>query len=237
MAFRIEKNIGSILILLCSGAFAQPVHRDVRHEHLHGGASGVLRIGSEGIGFEEQGKNKSHSRQWNYEDIQQLSLSGGRLRILTYEDQKWQLGRDREYAFDHLPQDAARQLRTFLRQHLGKRFIDEIGDRESKSFWESGAKLRHSFGGTQGTLQFSEDCIVYQTDRDEESRTWRFEDIDNISSSGPFELTITTLERSDWKHAGPREFRFQLKRELPEDAYNRIWKKVEQTKRRIATDG
>src|SRR5260370_42192843 len=98
MALRIEKTIGPLL-MLCWTAFAQPFTYEVRHQHLRGGAMGTLRITQDSIAFEEKSKNGTHSREWKYADVQQLSLSPAEFRILTYEDRKWQLGRDREYVF------------------------------------------------------------------------------------------------------------------------------------------
>src|SRR5581483_5916467 len=86
MAFRIEKTAGALLIFAAT-AFAQPFRYEVRHQHLHGGGLGMLRIGLDSIAFEEQGKKHEHSREWKYADIQQLSLSPTELRVLTYEDQ------------------------------------------------------------------------------------------------------------------------------------------------------
>src|ERR1019366_2531129 len=87
----------------------------VRHEHFRKGTKGQMEIGENYVSFYETGKNFSHSRKWKYEDIQQLTLSPAELRILTYDDQKWQLGRDREFAFDQLPKDFASQAYLLLR--------------------------------------------------------------------------------------------------------------------------
>src|SRR5438445_9526953 len=104
MAFRIEKRIGAFL-MLCAAAWGQPLNYRVRHKHLHGGAIGTLRVGDDSVSFDEKGK---HTREWKFEDIQQLSLNSAGLRILTYEDRKWLLGRDREYVFDRLLEDLAK---------------------------------------------------------------------------------------------------------------------------------
>ena len=46
------------------------------------------------------------------------------------------------------------------------------------------------------------------------SRTWRYQDIENISSSGPFQLTITTFERAKTHYGDLKGFNFELKRPL-----------------------
>jgi len=80
----------------------------VRHHHWHGGGIGDLRVGNDGISFTE-GQKKSHSRTWKYEEIQQIELSADTLRVLTYEDQKWKFGRDREYVLINCPRALRRQ--------------------------------------------------------------------------------------------------------------------------------
>jgi hypothetical protein len=45
-----------------------------------------------------------------FDDIQELELSPDTLRILTYEDSRWELGRDREYLFDHRPSGFAKSV-------------------------------------------------------------------------------------------------------------------------------
>jgi len=76
--------------------------------------------------------------------------------------------------------------------------------------------------GTQGTLTFATDAVVYDTPVD--PRTWRYRDIQFISSANPFQLSITTLER---------QFYFQLKQAITESTYNQLWLEIEQMNGRI----
>jgi hypothetical protein len=230
MAFRIEKRITAVLIWAAALAGAQPLTFQVRHEHLRGGAAGTLSIDADSVSFQEQAKEGKHSREWRYEDIQQLSLSSGTLRILTYDDQKWQLGRDRDFVFDRLGEGLVTMARPLFEAKLGRRFVASLADEDLHVLWQAGVKLRHGLSGSQGALLVGDDRIVYQSHAAGESRTWRFEDIDSISTGGPFDLTITTGERSPWRHAGPTEFRFQLKEELAENRYNDLWRGIYQSK-------
>ena len=191
---------------------------------------GTLVIGAGEIAFEEQSESGKDSHQWTYDDIQQLSLSAGTLRLVSYQDQKWQLGRDREFVFDRLPAGMAQRVSPLLRSSLGPRFVAELADADARSLWQVGVKLRRGLGGSQGTLVVEEGKIVYETDAPGQSRTWRFEDIDGVSTGGGFDLSITTLERSGWRHAGPTEFRFQLKEPLSEERYDELWRGVQRAK-------
>jgi hypothetical protein len=230
MEFRIKKRIGAVLILgLTTGAWAEPVTFTVRHEHLREGRTGTLEISTNSISFREDEKKPKHSREWKYEDIQQITLSLTELRILTYEDQKWKFGLDREYLFDRLPKGFASQVYPLFRSWLDQRFVADLADPDVKPLWKIGAKLRQGLGGSVGVILVGEDRIVYDTENGE-PRTWRYRDIDNISSSGPFDLSITTFERSAWHHGSPTEYHFQLKEELREDRYNELWRRINHTK-------
>src|ERR1700737_4139215 len=104
-------SLTGLLLLIglsASLASAQSYTYEVRHHHWHGGAAGTLHISPDGISFEERGKKgKAVSRSWRYEEIKQLTVSPSDPRILTYEDSKWKLGRDREYVFNRVPKDLA----------------------------------------------------------------------------------------------------------------------------------
>jgi hypothetical protein len=73
-------------------------------------------------------------------------------------------------------------------------------------------------------LAVAADSIAYTTPRKGESRTWRYQDIDSISSSGKFQLTINTLEKA---------FNFQLKQPITEARYNELWLQIERKNGRI----
>ena len=212
--------LAGALFLLHGLAFAQQGTWQVRHEHLRKGEMGTLRVTPDSIAFEERDKKNRitpHSRQWKYEDIQLLTLGTKTLRILTYEDQRWELGRDREFTFDQLPAGMTATLYTAWRDRLDARFVAALADERPQEGWQIPVKLLHGRSGSQGTLSFGAERVIYRTAQGEESRTWRIRDIDNVCTSGPFDLTITA-------HEG--EFRFQLKEALAEDRYDRLWRQI-----------
>ena len=228
MAFRIEKAISAVLMFGLA-AMAQPATFQVRHEHFRKGHTGTLVVAENLISFGEYEKKLGHSRQWKYEDIQQLTLSPTELRILTYEDQKWKFDRDREYAFDQLPADFAVKVYPLLRDRLEKRFVAEIADPDVRVLWKAGAKLHQGLAGAEGAIVIGDDRIVFDAGKGR-SHTWRYGDIDNISSSGPFDFSIMTLERSAWHRGSPTEYHFQLKEEMGENRYNDVWRRLNRNK-------
>lgn len=232
MVLRSKAAIGALLILAFGIplAAAESLDFHVRHRHLHGGVDGVLHVTGDGIAFEEAGKHKDHSREWRFEDIEQLTLSAEALRIVTYENAKWSLRGDRTYEFDHLSQDLAAQLYPIFSRRLDQRFVAALPDDQVKALWQAPTKLLLWRGGPQGNIVIGPDRVVFQTKSPQQSRTWRITDIDIVSSSGPFDLTITTFERAAGNYAGRKDFHFALKHPLGEAEYNTLWTKVNQAK-------
>lgn len=213
--------------LMLAAAWASAAVFPVRHDHFYKGCDGVMTVTGTGIRFEGE---KEHAWVWKYQDIEQLYLEPNQIRILTYEDSKLRLGADREYRFTgELP---AASLYELWKTRLDQRFVAALPRPAGQGFSIPAKHLRR-VSGSEGTLRFGDDALVYATDAPGESRTWRYTDIDSISSSGPFQLTITTFERAGSHYGDRKGFNFQLKQPISEVAYNRIWLRIENKNGRI----
>jgi hypothetical protein len=236
MAFRVEKRAGALLtgwLLLAPAAFGQEQysyqawHGHSRPPHIKkAGETGALTISESGVSFQA----KPHSWTWAYQDIQQLKISDRTLTVLTYNDNKWMLGADREYRFDLARGKTFENAYPFLRSRLDQRFVAAMPTNVSNMLWEIPVKHLLRFGGDQGVLQAGPEEMVYKSAKDGQSRTWRYQDIENISSSGPFQLTITTFERAKTHYGNLKGFNFQLKRPLDEERYNQLWLSLNRSK-------
>lgn len=218
MAFRTQTATLIILFGAQFAASAQELSFPVRHHHLHQGGEGVLTFSEETVRWEENKKHE-HSRSWRYAEIQRLELAPGYVRIVTYEDVRWQLGRDREYRFDRLPSELATRVHSFLAARLDQRYLAHLADPSVNPVWEVPAKLLLGRSGSNGSLKVAAAQIVFDGGEHGESRTWKFSDITNVNSSAPFELTLTTIEG---------ENRLQLKAPLTEDRYQELWRTISQ---------
>jgi hypothetical protein len=206
-------------LILAGAMCASAAQFTVRHEHLRGGCGGEMTVDGNGVSF--IGARK-HSWSWKYEDIQQLRLSPESIYILTYKDSKLRLGEDRAYTFTgKIP---AEELYAFLRERMDQRFVAAVGQAIGLPSWSLPAKHLRPVVGSEGILSFTADAIVYSTPARTESRTWRYSDIESMASSGPFQLTITTFEKS---------FNFQLKQPITEARYNQLWLQIEKKNGRI----
>jgi hypothetical protein len=199
------------------------------------GNMGTLTVSSTDIVFEETGKGgkkPKHPKNWRwaYQDIQQLKVSPRSLTVLTYKDSAWKFGADREYEFDLVPDGTFTAAYDLLKNRLDQRLVAEIPDKISAPLWEIPVKHLHRFGGDEGILEVGPQMLVYKSENKEDSRTWRYEDIENISSSGPFQLTVTTFERAKTHYGDRKGFNFELKQRLEESRFNDLWLRLNQSK-------
>jgi hypothetical protein len=248
MAFRTEKRTETRAIALIIGLLLSPAlfaHQSFQYEAWHGhsrpphirkaGGVGTLTIDDAGVSFEEKYKGSKapkhpHAWRWDYQDIQQLKIAPKSLTVLTYKDNRWKLGADREYEFDLVSDKTFEDAYNVLKSRLDQRFVAAIAASPTGLLWEIPAKHLVAFGGDEGVLQVGPDEIAYKSAKAKESRTWRYEDIENISSSGPFELTITTFERARLDYGSRKSFEFELKQRLDEARYNDLWLRLDQSK-------
>ena len=175
--------------------------------------NGSMTIDEDGVSFTSL---KKPALAWRFEDIRQFQLAPDRIRILTYK------GTGRTYTFEGVIPVA--ELYPFLTARMDQRFVAEVAQALSLRAWTVPVKHLRGLTGSEGTLAFAADSIVYSTPAKGESRTWRIADIQSVSSSGNFQLTITTLEKS---------FDFQLKQSITEARYNDLWLQIEKKNGRI----
>ena len=203
----------------------------VRHEHLRKGCSGVLRIDERGIAFQGTARKKhAHAWQWGYAEIQQLTVSADELRVLTYRDNLWKLGADREYRFRALGGQRFAEVYAFLKDRLDQRLVVRLTDGDVAPLWQLPVKLLGRVGGSHGVLIAGAERLVYRAERPGDSRTWRLKDIESVSSSGPFELSVVTYERARLQYGSRSAFRFQLKEPLAQERYDELWRRLNQAK-------
>ncbi len=220
------------LLAIAPAAGATDLAYDVRHQRLLKDDVGVLTIGEKGVSYQQK-KHKKDSEKplhFDYQDIQQLWVSPDKLVLVTYKDRKWLLGIDKEFEF-FLPKGKSFEAAyAMLKDKLDMRFVAAMADPQPGSSWELPVKLLGSIKGSEGVLQVGPDRIVYKTDRRRKSRTWRYQDIENVSTSGPFQLTLTTHERAKTHYGSMKGFNFQLKQPLDEKRFESLWRRLNQDK-------
>lgn len=202
-------------------------------------SEGVLSISTQGVSYQQvlsEGSRKARkpptpeSVQFDFQDIQQLWVSPDKLVLVTYKDRKWFLGVDKEFEF-LLPKDKSFEpAYAMLKDKLDRRFIAALADSPDAVLWELPVKRLGTLQGSEGLLQVGADRIVYRTDSARQSRTWRLQDIENVSTSDPYEFTLVTYERARAQYGGRKGFHFQLKQPLDEKRFDALWRRLNQHK-------
>jgi hypothetical protein len=215
-----EMAIGKVTICMILSTTAWAQQFAVHHQHLRKFCMGTLTVETGGIRFNGP---KGHTWTWPYADIQQLTLRRGSIHILSYKDSSnWKLGKDVAYTFTgEFPIDLLEHQWSVT---LDQRFVAAVsieGTNPAPALSIPVKQLALT-KGTQGILTFGGNAVVYDTPV--APRTWRYSDIQFISSANPFQLTITTLEK---------QFDFQLKQAITESTYNQLWLDIEKKNGRI----
>jgi hypothetical protein len=116
-----------------------------------------------------------------------------------------------------------------LARLLDQRFIAAVADMQT-SGWKINAKLDHGLRGEIGTLMVSDDAIAFEARKPNVSRSWRISDIDNVTTTGVFDLVVTTNEKAGAFRGGMRQFHFQLQKAMTNEQYESLWQAVNRSK-------
>ena len=200
---------------MLSAAVALPA--EIRFEARYKKRSGTMTVDEHAISF--QGV-KNDSWRWTYSDIDELKLGHHSIRVTA--------GRTYEFRGD-----VPAAVYELWKNRLDQRFVAELADHAVQPDWRIGVKHPIRRASAEGVLEFGRDRIVFASGRPDDSRTWRISDIENISSSGPFDLTIVTFEKARLDDGDRKQFNFRLKEALSEARYNDLWLKINRENRRI----
>lgn len=224
MTIRVISSI-ALATLVFGGreALAQEFKYRVEHDHAIGSCKGELIINQDGV--EYRTGNKKHARKWAYTDIEMIKLRSPRmLELLTYESARVKLGRDQTFEFKMLDGEVTKEVSNFLLGRVDRPLSTTFVASEEKPQYAIPVRHRHLFGGDQGTLKVYADRVIYESQKPESSRYWRWSDIRSFSRISRYELSITTFEP---KFGGPTKiFNFDLKEEMNDAMYDYLWARV-----------
>jgi hypothetical protein len=217
--------IATLLIFFAvNPASAQSYEIPVEHEHTFRDCRGTLVIKPEGI--EYRTARKEDARAWRYTDLRQIKIESPKsIELVSYEDQKRMLGRDRVFKFKALEGEITSEIGHLLVERATRPVVTSVAPASGDApAFEAPVKHLHRFGGCAGTLKVYPGRIVYESeDMPSDSRYWRYGDIQNISQSDRYRFEVITFEE---KLGGPKAYNFQLREALPAQAYNYVWARV-----------
>ncbi|MBI4463226.1 MAG: hypothetical protein HY647_00845, partial [Acidobacteria bacterium] len=162
---------------LVSVAAQDQIVLKVRHDHAFGSCRGTLSFDAFGVQYETD--HKKDARRWAYEDIKQFQVeNSSRIKVYTYEDRKWRLGADKTFEFQWEDKEiAAQEVYQFLQKRTERPIAAGLVPSEiGPVLFEF--PVKHLGSGSQGQLKFTDSQVVFEAEKEEASRTWRYEDLE-----------------------------------------------------------
>jgi hypothetical protein len=174
---------------------------------------GDLHINSEGVTF--QSSDGKTTVTIPMEDLREAEIADPHaLRFETYEVQKWKPIERREHTFRAQPNAPVEELARFLAARVHR---PVVGHYPEKSQFRIAAYHRRTLGGTSGMLEIGQESIQFVSEKSADSRTWLYRNIETIGRPDAYRFRVTTNRES---------YVLELKKELPEVAYQFAWSKV-----------
>lgn len=195
----------------------------VRHDHLLGACTGRLVFTAEEVRYVSG--HKDHERTWKYGDIQQMTLFPDRISILTYRSRPMRPGTDEVFNFRPLSGALDDGFRREMELRLARPLVSGIVPEDVSPRFALPARHRKFPAGTEGVLEFGEEYVVYRTPAPGGSALWRYDELESLGSTGPFQLRLGAPSAGGLFGAG-RNVVFDLKRRLEPEEYDFIWEKI-----------
>jgi hypothetical protein len=180
-----------------------------REDHWIGGTDGTLSIDSSGVEFKPE---KGSPHRWTFLDIRILDLRPRRLIITEYEDRGRLRPGYRRHRFD-LKAEMPPRVAAELAQRFGRPVKNGNPDPGITASGSMPARHRTLWGGTNGTLRFHDEGISYLSQAGEDSRSWRWTDIQTLSNPDPYHLLVFGYLET---------YSFELKEPMTRDLYDRL---------------
>jgi hypothetical protein len=212
------------MLFAASSTLAQSYEFKVERDLMLRNRQGKLIISPEKI--EYQADHEGESRAWRYDELRQIKIeSTQRIELVTYEDQKWKLGLDRVYKFKIIEGEITPAINALLVERSARPLVTSLlPASEGAPAFEAPVKHLRRFGGCIGILKIYPDRLVYEArDDPENSRYWRYGDIQSLSQSERYRFEIVGFED---KFGGPKAYNFLLREGLPAGAYDYVWTRV-----------
>jgi hypothetical protein len=211
-----------LLLLLLAQPMAAQTLTVIHEKRFWRDSGGTIQLTDEGIVY--RAKKEKESRKWKYEDIQYFDrISSKEFTILSYEDSRILLGRDKQYHFLIVKGELTDDVFHKITGRLNKPATNRQIPRTVNAQYEIPVKHLHTFGGCQGTLEFTENAIYYVTDYRKDAREWILaRDIQSVWSSDRYQLEIYAFDNNRREFSRLRVYKFDLKQPLDQAFYRSL---------------
>jgi hypothetical protein len=197
---------------------------------LQGGRSqtartGILFIDANGITFR---LNTGKALRWPFLEIETFDLTNPRQLVLrSYENQRWHRPGEKDYTF-RLAEPVPPTVAAALAQEVGKPSRNGVSGPQTGAVATVPARHPTHFGGSNGTLRFTDRGIDYVTAKSGDSRNWRWSDIRTLANPNPYHLRVDGYRDT---------YDFLLKEPLSRDLFYKLWDHVYARDLNVSTNG
>ena len=159
--------------------------------HMHRAAFAPSNHGTlliDGTGVEFRGENK-RSQRWAFSEIQAAFIAPHRLTLKTYLNRSLHRPGERTYRFS-LAQAVPPAVAARLAEAVTRPSQNADPDPDAPAIATSPARHRALASGTNGVLRIRQDGIDYVTSSKDDSRSWRWADLQTLSNPDPYHLFV-----------------------------------------------
>ncbi len=179
-------------------------HRTLPRTKVHG----TLAIDENGVEFRSEG---GREQRWSLTDIRTAFIAPHRLIVETYVNRSLHRPGEQRYVID-LTQAVPASVAAELAVGITRPSQNAVADPAAPAMATIPAHHRALSGGTNGVLRFRKDGIDYVTPSKEDSRSWRWVDLQTLSDPDPYHLFIFGYRDT---------YTFDLKTPLPRGLFDR----------------
>ena len=173
-----------------------------------GSEKGDLLVGANGIEFRS---GKGQTLKLSYLEMQTFHLSPHSLVIETYQNRKKHMPGVERLRFE-MTESVSPQVAADLAKEVQRPSQNAVPDPAAQGIVIP-AHHRSLAGGTNGILRFRDGGIDYVTGAPDDSRSWRWADLQTLSSPDPYHLLAFGYRDT---------YSFDLKELLPQSLYYRL---------------
>jgi hypothetical protein len=175
---------------------------------------GDLVLDGQGVEFRPP---KGSTVRWSFVEIRTIDLvSPGHLSLTSYSNRHWHWPGDKVFHFE-LATPMPPTVAAVLVAKVEKPAVNGDPVPRAPSFASIPARHRTRAGGTNGVLDFREDCIDYVVTGGKGGRSWRWDDIQTIANPDPYHFRLGGYLET---------FDFELKQPMSGDLFDRLWDRV-----------
>jgi hypothetical protein len=211
-----------LMLLFVAQPLAAQTFTVIHEKRLWSDGSGKIEITDDGIKYVAE--KEKDNRAWTYQDIQYFDrISSKEFTILSYEDERRLLGRDKSFHFVIIEGELTDELFRAISNRLNRPVTNRVMPDLAMIHYELPVKHQHTFGGCEGTLKFTKDAIYYVTNHKKDSREWQLaRDVQSIWSADRYRLEIHVFDNNRREFSRTRVYKFDLKEALNPEIYRTL---------------